>query len=122
MKHHHGKTWTALLALIIMTGGGANLAQAAKTGNHEARELRLFSQAGISLTEAITAAEQKTGGKAFEAELDDEANTVQFEVETIKDGKIQKVMVNAQTGKVLRVALDEESDEGIEKIGHPYYC
>jgi len=62
----------------------------------------------------IKAAENKTGGKAMEAEVDDESNTVQFEVEIVKDGKIHDVLVDGITGKVLKVSLDDESKESTE--------
>jgi uncharacterized membrane protein YkoI len=50
----------------------------------------------------------------MEAELDDESNTVQFEIESLKDGKIHEVMVDGITGKVLKVSLDDESKESTE--------
>jgi len=50
----------------------------------------------------------------MEADIDDESSTVQFEIETVKDGKIHKVMVDGKTGNVLKVSLDDESNEGIE--------
>ena len=50
----------------------------------------------------------------MEAELDDESNTVQFEIEILKDGKIHEVMVDGKTGKVLKVSLDDESGESAE--------
>ena len=103
-----------MLAIIIMTSTAANVAQAGESKEKEAKELKLFSLAKISLTEAIKAAEQKVGGKAMEAELDDESNTVQFEIEILKDGKIHDVMVDGKTGKVLKVSLDDESNESTE--------
>jgi uncharacterized membrane protein YkoI len=72
-------------------------------------------QAKIALTDAIKAAEHKTGGKAMEAEVDDESRTVQFEVEVLKDGKVHEVKVDGITGKVLKVSLEDESKEGAEK-------
>ncbi|ESS73807.1 hypothetical protein MGMO_9c00030 [Methyloglobulus morosus KoM1] len=69
-----------------MAGTTVNLAQAGESKEKEAKELQLFSQAKITLSEAIKAAEHKTGGKAMEAEIDDESNSIQFEVEVLKDG------------------------------------
>ena len=90
------------------------MVQAGESKEKEAKELKLFSQAKISLTEAIKAAEKKVGGKAMEAEVDDESNTVQFEIEILKDGKIHEVMVDGKTGKVRKVSLDDESNESTE--------
>ena len=114
MNKQHNIILTALFTLVIMTSTAANMAQAGESKEKEAKELQLFSQAKISLTEAIKAAEQKTGGKAMEAEVDDEPNTVQFEIEILKDGKIHEVIVDGKTGNVLKVSLDDESNESTE--------
>ena len=114
MSNKHNKILMTLFATIIMTGAVINLAQAEETKENEAKELQLFRLAEISLSDAIKAAEQKTGGKAMEAELDDESNTVQFEIEIFKDGKIHEVKVDGKTGKVLKVSLEDESKEGAE--------
>ena len=115
MSNKHNKFLTALFATVIMTGTAVNMAQASESKEKEAKELQLFSQAKISLTDAIKAAEHKTGGKAMEAEVDDESSTIQFEIEILKDGKVQEVMVDGITGKVLKVSLEDESKEGAEK-------
>jgi uncharacterized membrane protein YkoI len=114
MNKQHNKILTALFTMVIMAGATANLAQASESKEKEAKESALFSQAKISLTEAIKAAEQKVGGKAMEAELNDESNTVQFEIEVLKDGKIHEVIVDGKTGKLLKVSLDDESNESTE--------
>lgn len=114
MNNKHNKILAAIVALVIAAGMAANVAQASDSKEKDAKELQLFSQAKISLTEAIKAAEQKTGGKAMEAEIDDESGAVQFEIEVAKDDKIHKVMVDGKTGNVLKVSLDDESDEGSE--------
>ena len=51
----------------------------------------------------------------MEAELVDESNTVQFEIEVLKDGKTHEVIVDGKTGKVLKVSLEDESSESSEK-------
>jgi uncharacterized membrane protein YkoI len=114
MRNKHNKFLTTLFATIIMTGTAVNMAQAGESKEKEAKELKLFSQAKISLTEAIKAAEQKVGGKAMEAEVDEESNAVQFEIEVLKDGKIHEVKVDGKTGKVLKVSLDDEANESTE--------
>lgn len=114
MTTRHNKILMALFTLGIIFGTGVTTTLAAESKSDDAKELPLFSQAKISLSEAIKAAEQKTGGKALEAELDDEAKSVRFEVEIVKDSKIHKVMVDGKTGQVLTVALDNESNESPE--------
>jgi uncharacterized membrane protein YkoI len=115
MNKQHNKILTATLAMVIMAGTAVNMAQAGESKEKEAKELQLFSQAKITLTDAIKAAEHKTGGKAMEAEVDDESSTIQFEVEVLKDGKVHEVMVDGITGKVLKVSLEDESKESAEK-------
>jgi uncharacterized membrane protein YkoI len=115
MSNKQNKFLTALFATVIMAGTTMNLAQASESKEKEAKELQLFSQAKISLTDAIKAAEHKTGGKAMEAEVDDESSAIQFEVEVLKGGKVHEVKVDGITGKVLKVSLEDESKEGAEK-------
>jgi len=115
MNKQYHKILTALFTLIIITGSAVNMAQASESKDKEAKELTLFSQAKISLIDAIKAAEKKVGGKAMEAELNDESNTVQFEIEILKDGKIHEVIVDGITGKILKVSLEDESSESSEK-------
>jgi uncharacterized membrane protein YkoI len=115
MSNKHNKFLTAIFTTVIMAGATMNLAQASESKEKETKELQLFSQAKISISDAIKAAEHKTGGKAMEAEIDDESSTVQFEVEVLKDGKIHEVKVDGITGKVLKVSLEDESKEGAEK-------
>jgi uncharacterized membrane protein YkoI len=113
MKLKHSIIAPSVFAIAI-AGGTLSLAQASEKEDKEAKELQLFSQATISLQDAIKAAEQKTGGKAMEAEIDDESAAVQFEVEIVKDGKVHEVIVDGKTGKVLKVSLEDESTEGAE--------
>ena len=114
MNKQQHKILTALFTMAIMTATAANVVLAAESKDKEAKELKLFGEAKISLCEAIKAAEQKVGGKAMEAELDDESETVQFEIEVLKDGKIHEVLVDGKTGKVLKVSLEDESKESTE--------
>lgn len=113
MKNKQAKIVTTIFAMM-MVGSAVSLAQATETKEKEVNELQLFSQAKISLQDAIKAAEQKTGGKAMEAELNDESAAVQFEVEIVKDAKVHEVIVDGKTGKVLKVSLEDESKEGGE--------
>ena len=115
MNKQHHKILTALFTLVIIASSAANMAQASESKEKEAKEVALFSQAKISLIDAIKAAEKKVGGKAIEAELVDESNTVQFEIEILKGGKTQEVIVDGKTGKVLKVSLEDESSESSEK-------
>jgi len=114
MNRHHNIILTSLFAMALIAGAVTNVAQADESKEKEAKELQLFSKAKISLIEAIKAAEQNTGGKALEAELDDGSNAVQFEIEILKGGKVYEVLVDGTTGKIIKVSLDNESSESTE--------
>jgi uncharacterized membrane protein YkoI len=100
----------SILAVILATAVTTAEAQAEGSGGKKAKELHLFSQATLSLSDAIKAAEQKTGGKVLEAELDDDSSTPRFEVEVVKDGRIHEVLVDGKTGEVIKVSLEEDDD------------
>ena len=59
----------AILAMVILIGAFANLAQASESKEKEAKELTLFSQAKISLTEAINLHSQLTPHTITSAEI-----------------------------------------------------
>jgi len=102
------------LFTILIIGSTVNLAQAAKSNDKEAKEIQLFNQASITIQDAIKAAEHKTGGKAMEAEINDESTSAQFEIEILKDGKVHEVIVDGKTGTVLKVSLEDESHDTTE--------
>jgi uncharacterized membrane protein YkoI len=109
MKRNH-LLISVTAAILAVAAIGAE-AQAEDSRGEESKELHLFNQAAISLSDAIKAAEQKTGGKVLEAELDDDSSTPRFEVEVVKDGRIHEVLVDGKTGAVLKVSLENNSDE-----------
>lgn len=79
----------------------------------EAREVRMLADARVTAGDAATAAEQHTGMKAAEVELDDEAATPVWEVSVSRAGNEQTVMVDGLSGKVTSVSADDgESAEG----------
>ncbi|MEI6066457.1 MAG: PepSY domain-containing protein [Methylococcaceae bacterium] len=105
---------TAFFTIAILSITVTNDAQANESKEKETQELKLFKTAKISLIDAIKAAEQKTGGKTMEAEVKYESETIQFEIDVLKDGKIHEVIVDGKTGNVLKVSLDDEANEDTE--------
>jgi len=87
MSKQHNKILTALFTMVIMTVTTANVVQAAESKDKEAKELKLYSEAKISLTEAHQGSGAKSRGKAMEAELDDESNTVQLRLKLLKTAR-----------------------------------
>lgn len=79
----------------------------------ETREVRMLADARVTAGAAATAAEQRTGMKAAEVELDDEAATPVWEVSVSGGGREQTVMVDGLSGKVTSVSADDgEGAEG----------
>ena len=103
-----------LFTIAIFSVSATNSAQANESKEKEIQELKLFNSAKISLIDAIKVAEQKTGGKAMEAEVNDDSDTIQFEIDVLKDGKTHEVIVDGKTGSVLNVSLDDEANESTE--------
>lgn len=79
----------------------------------DAREVRMLANAKVTAGGAATVAEQHTGMKAAEVELDDEAATPVWEVSVSGAGREQTVMVDGVSGKVKSVSADDgEGAEG----------
>jgi uncharacterized membrane protein YkoI len=96
------KTYMIPLAFAfgaVATGG----AYAEMTDRNDALAIE---QAGISLGEAIAAAEQEIGGKASRAEFEVDDGHATFEVEVVKDGEATDVTVDARDGKVIQARAD----------------
>lgn len=101
---------------IIATLAAAALGAAA-LGTAQAREdehaAAVLSQAKISMTQAIGAAEQHAKGRAVRAELEKENGAAVYGVEVIDGAKTVDVKVDARDGKVLSVQDDRgDRDEG----------
>jgi uncharacterized membrane protein YkoI len=105
------------MATVIAVGATAGLASAGTNDN--AREMAAFSSAKISLSQAIAAAEQKVGGKAMDGGLSNENGVMTFAVEVVdKANTVQTVLVDLNTGGVIKVApADTESEGNAEQDG-----
>ena len=69
-----------------------------------------LATAKISLTQAITSAEQHTGGKAAKAEFEHTKTGWAYDVEIVNGAKTVDVRVNADTGTVIS-AVDDRLDD-----------
>lgn len=102
MNKQYNLISTSFLALVYLGILGMNPAQA-----DDASKMNELGSVKISLIDAIKAAEQKTGGKAIGGELENESGQPQFEIDVVKDSTIHEVTVDAKTGGVLEVSLDD---------------
>jgi uncharacterized membrane protein YkoI len=104
------------MAAVIAVGSTIGLAHAASNDrggeNEGAQERAALVNAKTTLAQAIAAAEQQTGGKAIDAGVENENGAIAFAIEVAKDNTVQKVLVDLQSGKVLKVAAaDSEHGE-----------
>ena len=102
---------TALVLGPALFSGGAYANEPFESPTDEAR---ILSSAKIPISQALIAAEQATEGKATDAGIDDENGVAHYEVIILKDTKRLQVLVDTQTGQVVKIAAvsDEEDDEG----------
>ncbi len=102
----------AAALLIVLSGTDTAFGGDKEKGKAPAVDL---GKASISLVDAISRAEAKTGGKALEAEVEAEDGKVVIEVETLKDGVVSEVKIDAASGEILGVEEEKESEKEVEK-------
>ena len=104
------RTHILAVATIVALGGATGIAQAGD--KPDAAEMAKLMAAKTSLSQAIAIAEKETGGKAIDAGFDNEDGTMSLEIEVLKDNAVSKVIIDADTGKVVKVAgADSDDDE-----------
>jgi uncharacterized membrane protein YkoI len=108
------------MAAVIALGSAVGVASAANNTpvgeSGGAQEIATVVNAKTSLAQAIAAAEQQSGGKAIDAGLENENGAMAFAVDVAKDNIVQKVLVDLQTGKVLKMVA-ADSEQGGDKGG-----
>jgi uncharacterized membrane protein YkoI len=100
----------------VLTAGALGLAGAAHARNNDARtnEAAFIANAKVTMAEAIATAEQQTGGKAVGTGIEDEDGTVLLEVQVLKDNQRHTVLIDPQSGQVVKAAMedDEQNENG----------
>lgn len=89
---------TKPLALAALLGTAALVPALAHAGDQG--DIKMLSEAKITLIQAIEIAEKDQGGKALDASIDDDSFTPTFEVSVTKDGKVYDVRVDGVKGTV----------------------
>lgn len=104
---------TATLAGVIASGAiGGSIAAYARNNEQATNEAAIMANAKITMAQAIATAEQQVGGRAVGTGIEDQDGTVYFEVQIVKDGGRQKVLVDPQSGKIVKtVTADNEHNE-----------
>lgn len=66
----------------------------------------------LSLGAAVTMAEKQSGGKVVEADFKDKHGKPRFEVELVKDGTSQEIVIDGVSGQIVKTkAHDDEHDD-----------
>lgn len=103
-----------IAALAVTLATAATTAYAA--GSESENDAMAVSNANISLSQAIQAAEQKTHGRASRAEYENTSQGRAYDVEVVSGSKVFDVRIDAQDGSVLSSTADpvDHDDEGDE--------
>jgi uncharacterized membrane protein YkoI len=105
------KIYMAALAAFSATAIGT--AYAAKSAENDALAI---AGAKISLTQAVTAAEQHVGGKSSRAEYERHKGQWVFDIEVVKDTRVTDVKVDPVSGNVIAATKDKaDHDHGHDK-------
>jgi uncharacterized membrane protein YkoI len=99
----------ALAALLAATMvGGAQVANASEN------DAAYLAKAKIDLKQAVSIAEKKYDGKAANVEFDEESGKPTFEVEVVSNKSVRDVVVDGETGHILKAEMDKPDAEDEE--------
>jgi uncharacterized membrane protein YkoI len=109
----HTKRLTLAIAgvLAAATLSAAGAADAKDRHDQRTNEAAIIANAKVTITQAIATAEQQTGGKAVGTGIEDQDGAVFLEVTVLKDNQKHKVLIDPQSGHVVKAVL-EDNDEG----------
>jgi uncharacterized membrane protein YkoI len=101
------------MATVVALGSTVAIAYAGSNDNsQDSQEMAALRNAKISLAQAITGAEQQSGGKAINAGLNNENGAMTYGVEVIKGNTVQTVLIDINTGQVVKVLSADTEPEG----------
>jgi len=103
----------AILGVVVVAVGAAG-AMAYAENSEPAQDAVPISQAGVSMIQAIQAAEQHVSGRARRAEYENSKQGWVYEVEVVDGPRVFDVRVSAADGSVLSSAEDAPDREGRE--------
>ena len=103
----HNKLIAAVLVGTMVAGA---LGPVGSAYARSERAAAIIADAKITMAQAIAAAENQVGGKAVGSGIEDENGTVAFEVEVLKDGQRHEVLVDPQSGEVVKTTMSDNED------------
>lgn len=89
----------------LATGAGLALATAASADRDDVRRL---AETQVTLIQAIEIAESHQGGRAYEAKLDDDSFSPEYEIDLVIEDLFFEVTVDGVTGEVRKVKEDHD--------------
>jgi uncharacterized membrane protein YkoI len=96
----------ALAGIILLGLAGPTFA----AGGGEVQEQTALQETTLTLSQAISTAEQQTGGKAFDAGVDVDHGKPRVIVETNGPRGVQTVIVDADSGQIVGGHAGGEAD------------
>jgi uncharacterized membrane protein YkoI len=104
----------------LTTVAGTCIAFAGENGHEtdQQDELSAVTSAKTSLSQAIAAAEQETGGKAVDTGLENQDGVMAYEIEIAKGNTLQRVLIDLDSGKVIKVMAGDANHEDGENENH----
>ena len=94
-----------IMTASVATAGGLVYAQ--QSGGTQNDAMTDLAKTGISLVQAVTAAEQHVGGKASRAELENENGRLVYGIEVANNAQTVDVKIDAVNGSVVSAQLDQ---------------
>lgn len=116
-------TRTLAIAAAIATAGigagGATIALASNQSSSDAMEMQALADAKLSAADAMSAALAEQPGKVAELQFNLEKDVPNYEISILApDGVEHDFMVDAGTGKVTKIAANEDkSGDGEDEDG-----
>jgi uncharacterized membrane protein YkoI len=96
---------TQKLSILLVAASGLALSGVAVADRDD---IRLLSETKITLVEAIEIAEAHQGGVAYDAKLDDDSFTPEYEIDLVVEDRIYEVTVDGVTGEIRKVKEDHD--------------
>ena len=109
----------AALVTASLGAGGATIALASNQSSSDALEMQALVEAKLSAGDAMSAAFSEQPGKVSELQFNLEKDVPNYEISILApDGVEHDFMVDATTGKVTKIAANEDkSGDGEEEDG-----
>lgn len=92
-----------VIATLATAAAGVSAFAAGGSGN----DARIIPNAKVSLSQAVTAAEQHVGGTASKAEVETHAGKPVYDVEVVKGPQVFDVKISPDQGTVIATVADK---------------